>query len=92
MLTSDAWMDQLQFQAQWVAADIFPDDMITTFKFPELEGLAMYRIKPKGLRERVATLTLESVVFADGCNPSGLRQIATWDEIVSYCNSLVTEA
>lgn len=90
-MLSEAWMDQLEFQAQWVAADLFPNDTIVVSRRPGLDSLVMYRVSSEGLSDHVATLTLGSVGFREGCNPNGLQKIASWDEIVSYCNSLVGE-
>ena len=88
-MLSEAWMDQLEFQARWVAADLFPGQTVGFERLPVTERILLTNAKGT---VRLAHAMLDGVYFHIGAKPSGLRQIATWDEIVSYCNSLVTEA
>lgn len=87
-MLSEAWMDQLEFQARWVAADLFPGQAVGVERWPADNAVSL--TNATGTRQKALVLQ-EGVRFQHGEAPSGLRDISSWDEIVSYCNSLVNE-
>lgn len=87
-MLSEAWMDQLEFQARWVAADLFPGRAVGVERWPAESAVLL--TNAAGTRD-LALVLQDGVRFENGEAPSGLRQVSTWDEIVSYCNSLVSE-
>ena len=84
-LTSADWQEQLVYQARWIAEDLFPDYNVGFHSNPVGQEVRLYDEE-----DNLLALVWDScVVFAGEYTPEGLNTTSTWDEITTYCNSLV---
>ena len=84
-LTNADWQEQLVYQARWIAEDLFPDYNVEVVSNPIKQEVRLFDEHSSLL----AIVWPTCVVFASEYTPEGLDTTATWDEITTYCNSLV---